>query len=258
MKCLGVLFLFLVISSCQDEKTSDKKATEEVSTKTGASGGATGPNTRIFGGALGGIVNAAAHNLGAALGNVLNGGHGRRPSHHHNNPHHIQFGNQGFGNQGFRPGFGNQGFGNQGFRPGFGNQGFRPGFGNQGFGNQGFRPGFGNQGFGNQGFRPGFGNQGFNSGFTNQGIHFGGRPSHSHLHHGRPSHHGFNNNFHGGFNRHERFGKCPKVRDSCPPVRSHVGPRFCNVDTECPGGVDKCCLDACIEHSRVCKAPERH
>ncbi|XP_063611454.1 uncharacterized protein LOC134785101 [Penaeus indicus] len=47
---------------------------------------------------------------------------------------------------------------------------------------------------------------------------------------------------------------CPRVRDTCPPVRfGGQPPVTCSSDYKC-GGLDKCCFDRCLgEH--VCKPP---
>nr|ABW82154.1 crustin-like protein [Penaeus monodon] len=48
---------------------------------------------------------------------------------------------------------------------------------------------------------------------------------------------------------------CPKVRDTCPPVRflAVEQPVPCSSDYKC-GGLDKCCFDRCLGQ-HVCKPP---
>ena len=48
-------------------------------------------------------------------------------------------------------------------------------------------------------------------------------------------------------------GKCPKLREKCPPVRIH-GPQRCHGDFQCYG-TDKCCSDVCLDYL-VCKPAE--
>merc|ERR1712002_115672 len=47
-------------------------------------------------------------------------------------------------------------------------------------------------------------------------------------------------------------GSCPEVRRSCPGGSGFDDPRFCGQDGNC-GRSEKCCEDACIKSSFVCK-----
>ncbi|KAG0722485.1 hypothetical protein GWK47_044400 [Chionoecetes opilio] len=48
-------------------------------------------------------------------------------------------------------------------------------------------------------------------------------------------------------------GRCPVVRDVCPPTRFFGPPTTCAHDGDC-GYTDKCCFDRCLGH-HTCKPP---